>query len=80
MKTKEELDAIKADYESVQEKLKKLNDEEMSFVTGGIGVYQRCPKCGGIMIASYRELPSAPGVTFRVFICQNQYCRNEIVM
>lgn len=80
MKTKEELSILKSELEELNKKLADLTEDELKEVCGGVGVYQRCPKCGGIMIASYRQLPGAPGVQFRVFVCQNQYCRNEIVM
>lgn len=79
MNTKDELNVLKEEVEALNEKRLQLSEEELNKVSGG-SVYQRCPKCGGIMIASYRDLPGAPGVTFRVFVCQNQYCRNEIVM
>ena len=35
MKTKEELDAIKEEVETVNKKLYELNDEELEQVTGG---------------------------------------------
>ena len=36
MKTKEELNAIKEDVETLNKKLKELTDEELKQVTGGI--------------------------------------------
>ena len=36
MKTKEELNAIKAEYESLNRKLGELTDDEMEQVAGGI--------------------------------------------
>ena len=35
MKTKEELDAIKAEVDSVTKKLRELSDDEMAQVAGG---------------------------------------------
>lgn len=35
MKTKEELNTIKTEYEDVKEKLAELNDDELEQVTGG---------------------------------------------
>lgn len=35
MKTKEELNAIKAEYESLRKKLSELTEEEMQEITGG---------------------------------------------
>ena len=34
-KTKEELNTLKNEYETVAYKLKELNDEELGYVTGG---------------------------------------------
>lgn len=34
-KTKEELDQLKNEYESLSEKLKELSDDELMFVAGG---------------------------------------------
>ncbi|MDO5446072.1 MAG: hypothetical protein Q4F31_10695 [Eubacteriales bacterium] len=70
----------KEEFEALNKKLSELTDDEMKKVSGGVGKYQKCPKCGGIMIAEYRDVPGAPDVKYRVFVCQNQYCRNEIVM
>ena len=39
MKTKEELAAIKAEVEALNEKLAELNEEELSTVAGGIIPY-----------------------------------------
>ena len=36
MKTKEELDELKIEYKSLNEKLKELSDDELKQVTGGI--------------------------------------------
>ena len=41
MKTKEELNALKEEVESVNEKLAELTPEEIAQVTGG-GVHARC--------------------------------------
>ena len=38
MKTKEELDALKEEYNALNKKLAELTDEELAQVTGGIGV------------------------------------------
>lgn len=35
MKTKEELNVLKSELDSLNKKLAELSDEEMSFVTGG---------------------------------------------
>ena len=40
MKTKEELNALKEEVETVSRKLHELNDEELAQVTGGGWVYQ----------------------------------------
>jgi len=36
MKTAEELNAIKEEYESIKKKLEELNEEELEQVTGGV--------------------------------------------
>lgn len=36
MKTKEELNAIKKEYEDVKNKLSELNEDELKEVTGGV--------------------------------------------
>lgn len=36
MKTKEELNALKEEYESLNEKLAELSEDEMASVTGGV--------------------------------------------
>ena len=36
-KTKEELNALKQEYESLTTKLQELNDDELNLVTGGFG-------------------------------------------
>ena len=38
MKTKEELDALKEEYNALNKKLAELTDEELAQVAGGIGV------------------------------------------
>ena len=78
MKTKEELNALKEEVETVSRKLAELSEEELAQVTGGVGNPLRCPKCGNWMSPTYRPMPGAPGVTYRVFVCQNPYCRNEV--
>ena len=40
MKTKEELNALKVEVETVNKKLAELTDEELEQVTGGGWVYQ----------------------------------------
>ena len=35
MKTKEELEALKSEYESLKSKLKELDENELSIITGG---------------------------------------------
>ena len=40
MKTKEELNALKEEVETVNEKLHELTDEELAQVSGGGWVYQ----------------------------------------
>lgn len=37
MKTKEELNEIKEEYEDLKDKLFELTEDEMAFVTGGVG-------------------------------------------
>ena len=78
MKTPEELNALKEEVEAMNKKLADLSDEELKQVSGGVGNLLRCPKCGNWMVATYRPMPGAPGVTYRVFVCQNPYCRNEV--
>ncbi|MDO4983503.1 MAG: bacteriocin [Eubacteriales bacterium] len=49
MKTKEELNALKEEVETVSRKLAELSEEELSQVTGGIindKDDQSCPFCG----------------------------------
>ena len=41
MKTKEELNALKNEVETMDKKLSKLKDEELKQVTGGIGIERR---------------------------------------
>lgn len=77
-KSKEELDALKEEFGKLNEKLSQLSEEELNEVSGGAGALPRCPKCGSWMFATYRPMPGAPGVTYRVYVCQNQYCRNEV--
>lgn len=36
VKTKEELEQLKQEYQSLSSKLSQLNDDELKFVTGGI--------------------------------------------
>ena len=38
MKTKEELNALKERIETVSKELRALSDEELEYVTGGVGV------------------------------------------
>ena len=38
MKTQEELKTLKIKYETLNNKLKELNDEELNIVTGGEGI------------------------------------------
>ncbi|MDO5446075.1 MAG: hypothetical protein Q4F31_10710 [Eubacteriales bacterium] len=37
MKTKEELNTLKEEFEALQKKLSELTDDELSLVTGGYG-------------------------------------------
>ena len=48
MKTKEELNALKAEYESLNKKLGKLTDDEMEQVTGGIWYPFKEPPTDGV--------------------------------
>ena len=61
-KTKEELSTLKQEYESLNNKLKELTNEELKQVIGGAhfidggdeleyGVnYEQCPKCGNKVV------------------------------
>lgn len=79
-KSKEELNALKEELGKMNEKLSQLSEDELKEVSGGAAGLQRCPKCGSLMIATYRPMPGAPGVTYRVFVCQNPYCKFEVRM
>ena len=49
MKTKEELNALKEEIETLKKKLAELTGEELEQVTGGVGDGDdddRCPFCG----------------------------------
>ena len=45
-KTKEELNALKEEVETVNEKLTDLTEEELTQVSGGENEYKICPYCG----------------------------------
>ena len=52
MKTKEELNALKEEVETLNAKLAELTDEELEQVTGGEAIkaplnMTKCPFCGG---------------------------------
>ena len=48
MKSKEELNALKEEVETVSRKLHELTDEELVQVSGGTGSMNfPCPQCGG---------------------------------
>ena len=49
MKTKEELNALKAEFEALNRKLAELTEDELEQVTGG-GAGLRCPSCGSTQI------------------------------
>ena len=56
MKTKEELNALKEEVETLNKKLAELTEEEFSQVTGGINNDkddQECPLCGQIIQYQY---------------------------
>ena len=87
MKTTEELNALKSEFETLNkkeefgklnEKFSQLSEEELKEVSGGAGELPRCPKCGFWMRAEQRPMPGAPGVTYRVYVCQYPYCGNEV--
>ena len=44
MKTKQELDALKAELETLNKKLHELTEEELAQVSGGLGFDQRLPQ------------------------------------
>lgn len=45
-KTQEELNQLKVECETLNNKLKELTDEELNIVTGGTGIKtHRCPYC-----------------------------------
>ena len=46
MKTKEELNALKEEVETVSKKLHELTEEELEKVSGGFTIFPRCAKCG----------------------------------
>ena len=52
MKSKEELNALKEEVETQDEKIKELTDEELAQVSGGVGTYgvtvRMNPVCPGI--------------------------------
>ena len=78
MKTEDELNVLKEDVEAMNKKHAELSDEELQQISGGAGTLPRCPKCGFWMRAEYRQMPGAPGVTYRVLVCQYPYCKNEV--
>ena len=51
MKTKEELNALKSEVETLNKKLAELTKEELAQVTGGEGAVTMCwcPECGGLL-------------------------------
>ena len=46
MKTKEELNALKAEYESMKDSLAQLSEDELKQVTGGHGISVSNPLAG----------------------------------
>ena len=52
MKTKEELNALKEEVETVSRKLHELTDEELAQVTGGANIILRKDREGAVTAAS----------------------------
>ena len=48
MKTKEELNALKEELETLNKKLHELTEEELKSVTGGIGLDIDLPSAGDV--------------------------------
>ena len=46
MKSKEELNALKEEVETLNQKLAELTEEELAQVSGGENEYKICPYCG----------------------------------
>ena len=46
MKTKKELNALKAEVEAVSKERQKLTEEELEKVSGGFTIFPMCAKCG----------------------------------
>ena len=66
MKTKEELNALKEEVETLNKKLAELTEEEITQVYGGAenNSFKVCPKCGkAIMCGEHHSCRRIPIVT-----------------